>query len=83
MNYWVCTAGRYRSASILERVYAAFVNYNQFDAMTNMPDEIIIVRMVTTLDLEFEIAYITMMKGMRLRIARHPCVISIHNRGLL
>ena len=54
MNYWVHTAGRYRSTSILERVHKAFFNYYQFDAMTYMLDEIILARMVTALDLEFK-----------------------------
>ena len=54
MNYWVCTAGRYRSTSILEKVQKAFFNYYQFDAMTYMPDGIILARMMTTLDLEFK-----------------------------
>ena len=54
MNYWVCTAGRYRSTSILERVHKAFFNYYEFNAMTYMPDEIILARMMTTLDLEFK-----------------------------
>ena len=30
MSYWVCTAGRYRSTSILERFHAAFFNCHQF-----------------------------------------------------
>ena len=54
MNYWVHAAGRYRSTSILERVHVAFFNYYQFNAMTYMPDEIILVRMMTTLHLKFE-----------------------------
>ena len=54
MNYWVHAAGRYRPTSILERVHKAFFNYYQIHAMTYMPDEIILARMMTTLDLEFE-----------------------------
>ena len=54
MNYWVHSVGRCRSISILERVHAVFFNYYQFTAMTYMPDEIILVRMMTTLDLEFK-----------------------------
>ena len=54
MNYWVCRAGRYRSTSILERTHEAFINCVQFDAMIYMPDEIIIVRIMTVLDMEFE-----------------------------
>ena len=54
MDYWVHTAGRYRAMSILGRVHAAFLNCHQFNAMTYMPDEIVLARMMTTLDLEFE-----------------------------
>ena len=54
MNYWVCAAGRYSSTSMLERFHKAFFDYYQFDAMTYMPDEIILARMMTTLDLEFK-----------------------------
>ena len=54
MNYWVHAAGRYRSTSILERVHKAFFNYYQFHAMTYMPGEIILVRMMTALDFEFK-----------------------------
>ena len=54
MNYWVCTAGTHRSTSILEKVHKVFFNYYQFHAMANMPDEIILARMMTTHDLAFE-----------------------------
>ena len=54
MNYWVCTAGRYRATSILRRGHAAFFNNHQIEAMIYMPDEIILARMMTSLDLEFE-----------------------------
>ena len=54
MNYLVHTAGRYRAISILGLVHAAFFNCHQFDAMTYMPDEIVLARMVTTLDFEVE-----------------------------
>ena len=54
MNYWVHTAGRYRSTSILEKVHKAFINYYQYHGMTYMVDEIILARMMTALDLEFE-----------------------------
>ena len=53
MNYWVHTAGRYRATSILGRIHAAFFNCHQFEAITYMPDEIVLVRMMTALDLEF------------------------------
>ena len=35
-------------------IHAAFFNHYQFDAMTYMPDEIILARMMTTLDVEFK-----------------------------
>ena len=54
MNNLVCTAGRYRSTSILEKVHKAFFNNYQLHAMVNMSDEIILARMMTTLDLKFE-----------------------------
>ena len=54
MNCWVYTAGRYRATSIPGRVHAAFFNCHQFDAMTYMPDEIFLARIMTALDLEFE-----------------------------
>ena len=54
MNYWAHTAGRYRAASILGRVHAVFFNCHQFDAMTYMPNEIVLTRMMTALDLEFK-----------------------------
>ena len=54
MNYWVCTARRYKVMSILGRVHAAFFNCHQFDAMTYMPDEVVLASRMTALDLEFE-----------------------------
>ena len=54
MNYLVSTAGRVRSTSILEKVHKAFFNYFQFHAMANTSDEIVLARMMTTLDLEYE-----------------------------
>ena len=51
MNYWVHAAGRYRSTSILER----FIRHSSITtAMAYMPDEIILARMMTALDLEFK-----------------------------
>ena len=40
--------------SILGRVNAAFFNYHQFNTMTHMPDKIVLARVMTVLDLEFE-----------------------------
>ena len=40
--------------SILDRVHAAFFNYHQSNEMTHMPDEIVLARIMTTLDLKFE-----------------------------
>ena len=54
MNYWVHTFGRYRAMSIFGRVHAAFFNHHQLDAMTYMPDENVLARMMTALELEFE-----------------------------
>ena len=54
MNDWVHATGRYRSTCILEKVHKAFFNYYQFSAMNYMPDVIILARMMTVLDLEFE-----------------------------
>ena len=54
MNYWVFMAGRYRATSILGRVHAAFFNSHQAKAMIYMPNEIVLARMMITLDLEFE-----------------------------
>ena len=54
MNVWVHTAGTYRATAILSRVHAAFFNYHHFSEMTNMPDEVVLARIMTALDLEFE-----------------------------
>ena len=54
MNIWFCTAGTFRAIAILGRVHAAFFNYHQLNEMTHMPDEIILARTMTALDLEFE-----------------------------
>ena len=54
VSYWVSTAGRYRSTSILEKVHKTVFNYYQFNAMANIPGEIILARMMTSLGLEFE-----------------------------
>ena len=54
MNYCVHIAGTKRSTSILEKAHKAFFNYYQFHAIANMPDEIVLARMMTALDMEFE-----------------------------
>ena len=54
MKFWVCTAGTYRAMLILGRVHAAFFNYHKFNEMTHIPDEIVLARIMTALDLEFE-----------------------------
>ena len=51
---WVHTAGRYRGTPILGRVHAAFFISHQIKAMIYMPDEIVLARMMTALDLEFK-----------------------------
>ena len=53
MHFAVHTVGMYRT-SILDRVHAAFFNYQQFNEMTNMLHEIILARIMTDLDLEFK-----------------------------
>ena len=50
----VHTAGMYRATETLGRVYTAFFNYHYSSEMTNMPDEIILAKIMTALDLEFE-----------------------------
>ena len=85
MTYWVHTAGRYRSTSILERVDVAFFNYYQFDAMTYIPDEIILAKMMTTLHLKFESGLHYHDEGyesnndygLQPQIIRHICMYSI------
>ena len=57
MNYLVHTAGRHRSTSVLEKVHKAFFNHYQFHAMNYMHDEIMLVRMMIRLDLEFKRAF--------------------------
>ena len=54
MNFRVHTADTYRAMTILGRVYADFLNYHQFNEMCHMPDEIVLARMMTALDLEYE-----------------------------
>ena len=54
MNLWVCAAGTYRTTAILRRVHTAFFNYKYFSKMNNMPDEIVLAKIMTALDLEFE-----------------------------
>ena len=54
MNFWVCAAGMYTATAILGKVHTAFLNYNYFSKMINMPDEIVIARIMAALDLEFE-----------------------------
>ena len=57
MNFWVHTAGTYRAAPILGRVHVAFFNYHHFNKMTHMSDQIVLARIMTALDLEFEVAH--------------------------
>ena len=44
----------YRATAILGRIHTAFFNYHYFGKMTNMPDEIVLARIMTAFDLEFE-----------------------------
>ena len=54
MNFWVHTVDMYRATALLVRVHTAFFNYHYFSKVTNMPDEIVLARIITSLDLEFE-----------------------------
>ena len=54
MNFWVHTGGMYRATEILSRVHTAFFSYHYIIEITNMPDEIVLARIMTALDLEFE-----------------------------
>ena len=54
MNFLVHAVGMYRTKAIHSRVHTAFFNYNYFSKMTNIPDEIVLEKIVTVLDLEFE-----------------------------
>ena len=54
MNFWVCMAGMYRAKAILGTVHTAFFKYHYFSEMTNMPDEIVLARIMTALDLKFK-----------------------------
>ena len=47
MIFWVCAAGTYRAITILGRVHSAFFNYHHFNEVTNMPDEIVLARILT------------------------------------
>ena len=54
MNFWVCTVGMYRATAIISRVHTAFFNYHSFCKVINMSYEIVLARIMTALDLEFE-----------------------------
>ena len=65
MNYWVCTAGRYRTTSILCGVNTAFFNNHQIERMIYMLDKIVLARMMPTLKLDFKKLWTTMTRDMR------------------
>ena len=50
INVWVCVAGSYRATAILGRVHTAFFKCNYFIKITNMPDEIVLAKIMTALD---------------------------------
>ena len=52
----------------LRRFIKAFFNYYQLHTMGYKPDQIILQRMMTALDLEFKSFTVPMMKGMRVTI---------------
>ena len=54
MNFCVCTAGTYRATEILGGVQTAFFNYYYFSEVTYMSDEIVLMRIMTALDVEFK-----------------------------
>ena len=54
MNYWVCTAGIYMAMDVLGRVHTTFFTSHQMQEIIYMPEEIILVRMMTALDLVSE-----------------------------
>ena len=54
MNFWLCVVGMYRETAILGRVHTTFFSYNYSSKMTNMPDEIVLAKIMTALDLQFE-----------------------------
>ena len=63
MNFCVHAVGTSRATVILNRVHTAFFNYNYFHKMTNMPHEIVLAKIMTALDLEFERAMHYHVKG--------------------
>ena len=54
MNFWVHTASTYWAPAILGRVHTAFLTFHQFNKMTYMPDDTVLARILTALDIEFE-----------------------------
>ena len=54
MNHWIHKGGRYRETSILGKVHTSFFNHHQLSAVTYMPDEIVLARMITAIDFESE-----------------------------
>ena len=63
MNYWVFTAGRYWVTYVLGKVHAAFFTSHHIETMIYLPDEIILPRMMTALDIELEKAMYYYDKG--------------------
>ena len=53
-NLWVHTVGTYRATALLGRVQKAFFDYYYFSKMTNIPDEIVLVKDNDSIRLEFE-----------------------------
>ena len=56
MNCMVHTMDMYKATAILSRVHTASFYYHYFSEMTNIPCEIVLARIMTVLDLEFESA---------------------------
>ena len=92
MNYWVHTAGTYRATTILGGVHATFFNYHQFNEICYMPEETVLARIMSALDLEFERTLHYIDKGyesdneygLQTQVWRPVmCLFSLDNWGLL
>ena len=64
MNCMVHTMDMYKATAILSRVHTASFYYHCFSEMTNIPCEIVLARIMTVLDLEFESALHYYNKGL-------------------
>ena len=75
----------HRTTSILGKVHAAFFNYHQFNEMTHIPNENVLARIMTALDLQFKRVLLYPDKGyesnndygLPTQVMRHVCVYSV------